>query len=90
MKETELKEVMNEVVDKIYESASANLKVAQDFWMDARKANWEVNMKSADEFYSRAMEDLSIIVELTGQDWEVLYDKAPFPFSEEEITKWWE
>lgn len=94
MKETELKEVMNEVADRIYESAYANLQLAHDFWMDSRKAetenDWEARVGSAKDFYSRAVEDLSIISELTGQDWEALYDKAPYPFSEEEITKWWE
>lgn len=95
MREYELKDIMNEVADKIYESAYANMKLANEFWRDSIKAEGETNreagMMAAREFYSRAVEDLSLISELTGQDWEAIYEKAPFPLtSDVEITRWWE
>jgi len=95
MREYELKDIMNEVADKIYESAYANMKLANEYWKDSIRVE-DITVQKADvmaarEFYSRAVEDLSLISEITGQDYAAIYEKAPFPLtSDVEITKWWE
>ena len=93
MKETELKEVMNEVVKEIYESAYGNLVAAHIHYRDYIDSNLtdKISRSMADEFKDHANEDMYLISKFSGRDYTEVLNEMPWPFSyDKEITKWWE
>ena len=93
MKETELKEVMNEIVKEIYESAYGNLLVAQQHYRDYINSDLKdtVSRSMADEGKEHAYEDMYLISKFTGREYKEVIEEMPWPFSyDKEITKWWE
>lgn len=93
MKETELKEVMNEVVKEIYEEAYTNLRLSHEYYRDYIDSELKDNAAriTAYEYKERAYEDLGLIAKFTSEDYEELLAKMPWPLSYDvEIKKWWE
>lgn len=91
MKEKELREVMNEVVGEIYFNAYCNLLSSKDFYEDYVKSgfNDKTDFSIANDYYTRACEDLTLICRLTGRNIKDELGKMPYPMSNEEITEWW-
>jgi len=92
MKEKELREVMNEVVEEIYFNAYCNLLSSKDFYNDYVKSdcNDKTDFSIAYDYYSKACEDLTIICRLTGRDIKDELGKMPYPMGRDvEITEWW-
>jgi len=93
MKETELKEVMNEVVKEIYESAYGNLVTAHNHYKEYIDSDLKdkTARSMADEFKEHAYEDMYLISKFSDRDYSELLKEMPWPFSyDTEITKWWE
>ena len=93
MKETELKEVMNEVVKEIYESAYGNLIAAQIHYRDYIDSHLadEISRSMVDEFKEHAYEDMYLISKFSDRDYTELLKEMPWPFNyDTEITRWWE
>lgn len=93
MKETELKEVMNEVVKEIYESAYGNLIVAQQHYRDYIDSGLTdtTSRSMADESKEHAYEDMYLISKFSNREYTEVLHEMPWPFSyDKEITRWWE
>lgn len=83
-----------EIIEMIYNRAMSNLKISLHYYevAYAGASNPDMYLDMALDHYSLAIEDVSLISNIKGVDFDEEYRILPHIMdgSSKEITKWWE
>lgn len=91
MKETELKEVMNEIVNELYVNCRCNIVTARSCYKDFVESGSKDSYGAMQMARESAFEDLRVIHRLAGGDYSKMLADMPSVYDYDEVvTRWWE